>query len=123
MGDVLQRLSDRVPTPEVRFFTIVLITQQMTGGNLAETLAKLSDVLRGRKKMRDKVDAMSGEAKASAAIIGSLPFILSGALAIMQPDLIALLFTTSTGNLWIGIGIVSMTIGSLVMRKMIHFDI
>jgi tight adherence protein B len=123
MGDVLQRLSDRVPTPEVRFFTIVLITQQMTGGNLAETLAKLSDVLRARKRMRDKVDAMSGEAKASAAIIGSLPFILSGALAIMQPDLISLLFTTTTGNMWIGIGIVSMTFGSLVMRKMIHFDI
>jgi tight adherence protein B len=123
MGDVLQRLSDRVPTPEVRFFTIVLITQQTTGGNLAETLAKLSDVLRSRKRMRDKVDAMSSEAKASAGIIGSLPFILSGALAVLQPDLIGLLFTTSTGNMLIGIGVVMMIIGCLVMRQMIHFDI
>nr|WP_298683458.1 type II secretion system F family protein [uncultured Dongia sp.] len=122
MGDVLQRLSDRVPTPEVRFFTIVLITQQMTGGNLAETLSKLSDVLRARKRMRDKVTAMSSEAKASAAIIGSLPFILSGALAVLQPKLISLLFTTSTGNLWIGIGIAMMLVGSLVMRQMINFD-
>ncbi|WP_374655082.1 type II secretion system F family protein [Dongia sp.] len=123
MAEVLQRMSDRVPTPEVRFFTIVLITQQSTGGNLAETLAKLSDVLRSRKRMRDKVTAMSSEAKASAAIIGSLPFILSGALAVLQPHIISLLFTTSTGNLWIGIGIVMMIIGSLVMRQMIHFDI
>lgn len=123
MGDVLQRLSDRVPTPEVRFFTIVLITQQSTGGNLAETLAKLSDVLRSRKRMRDKVNAMSSEAKASAGIIGSLPFILSGGLAVLQPHIISLLFTTSTGNLLIGIGIVMMLIGCLVMRQMIHFDI
>ena len=123
MAEVLQRMSDRVPTPEVRFFTIVLITQQSTGGNLAETLAKLSDVLRSRKRMRDKVTAMSSEAKASAAIIGSLPFILSGALAVLQPHIISLLFTTSTGNLWIGIGIVMMLIGSLVMRQMINFDI
>ncbi len=123
MAEVLQRMSDRVPTPEVRFFTIVLITQQSTGGNLAETLAKLSDVLRQRKRMRDKVTAMSSEAKASAAIIGSLPFILSGALAVLQPHIISLLFTTSVGNLWIGIGIVMMLIGMFVMRQMINFDI
>lgn len=123
MGDVLQRLSDRVPTPEVRFFTIVLITQQTTGGNLAETLAKLSDVLRSRKRMRDKVQAMSSEAKASAGIIGSLPFILSGTLAVVQPHIISLLFTTPTGHMLIGIGIVMMLIGCLVMRQMIQFDI
>jgi len=123
MAEVLQRMSDRLPTAEVRFFTIVLITQQSTGGNLAETLAKLSDVLRQRKRMRDKVNAMSSEAKASAAIIGSLPFILSGALSVLQPQIISLLFTTDIGNLWIGIGIVMMLIGSLVMRQMIQFDI
>ncbi|MDY0870767.1 type II secretion system F family protein [Dongia rigui] len=123
MAEVLQRMSDRLPTAEVRFFTIVLITQQSTGGNLAETLSKLSDVLRQRKRMRDKVTAMSSEAKASAAIIGSLPFILSGALAVLQPEIISLLFTTDIGNLWIGIGIVMMLIGSLVMRQMIQFDI
>lgn len=123
MAEVLQRMSDRLPTAEVRFFAIVLVTQQSTGGNLAETLAKLSDVLRQRKRMRDKVTAMSSEAKASAGIIGSLPFILSGALSVLQPDIIGLLFTTDTGNLWIGIGIVMMLIGSFVMRKMIQFDI
>lgn len=123
MAEVLQRMSDRLPTAEVRFFTIVLITQQSTGGNLAETLAKLSDVLRQRKRMRDKVNAMSSEAKASAAIIGALPFILSAALSVLQPKIISLLFTTDTGNLWIGIGIVMMLIGAFVMRQMIQFDI
>ncbi len=93
MADALQRMSDRLPSPEFRYFTIVLGTQQTTGGNLAETLAKLSDVLRQRKKMRDKVQAMSSEAKASAGIIGSLPLFVMGALSFLAPDYVALLFT------------------------------
>lgn len=121
-GEVLQRLSDRVPTPEVRFFTIVLITQQTTGGNLAETLAKLSDVLRQRKKMKDKVQALSSEAKASAAIIGSLPFIMIAGMAFTQPKMLALLFTHPTGHVLLGIGVGMMVTGMLVMRKMINFN-
>ena len=70
LEDCLNRLITRVPTNEARFFAIVLITQQTTGGNLAETLAKLSGILRDRKKMRDKIKALSSEAKSSAAIIG-----------------------------------------------------
>lgn len=122
-AEVLQRLSDRVPTPEVRFFTIVLITQQTTGGNLAETLAKLSDVLRARKRMRDKVQAMSSEAKASAAIIGSLPFVMIAGMSVMQPKLIGLMFTHPTGHFLLGIGAGMMLVGMMVMRKMINFDI
>lgn len=122
MGDVLQRLSDRVPTPEVRFFTIVLITQQSTGGNLAETLAKLSDVLRQRKKMKDKVQALSSEAKASASIIGSLPFIMIAGMSFTQPKMLGLLFTHPTGHVLLGIGVGMMVTGILVMRKMINFD-
>jgi tight adherence protein B len=121
-GEVLQRLSDRVPTAEVRFFTIVLITQQTTGGNLAETLAKLSDVLRQRKKMKDKVQALSSEAKASAGIIGSLPFIMIAGMAFTQPHMLSLLFTNPTGHVLLGIGIGMMVTGILVMRKMINFD-
>lgn len=122
MGEVLQRLSDRVPTPEVRFFTIVLITQQSTGGNLAETLAKLSDVLRQRKKMKDKVQALSSEAKASAAIIGSLPFIMIAGMSFTQPKMLALLFTHPTGHVLLGVGVGMMVTGILVMRKMINFN-
>jgi len=122
MADALQRMSDRLPSPEFRYFTIVLGTQQQTGGNLAETLAKLSDVLRQRKKMRDKVQAMSSEAKASAGIIGSLPLFVMGALSFLAPDYIALLFTTSSGNFMLAICVVTMGMGVLVMRKMINFD-
>jgi tight adherence protein B len=122
MGDALQRMSDRIPSPEFRYFTIVLGTQQTTGGNLAETLAKLSDVLRQRKKMKDKVQAMSSEAKASAGIIGSLPLLVMGALSFLAPDYIALLFTTKSGNFMLALSCVIMGTGVLVMRKMINFD-
>ncbi|MDQ7249897.1 type II secretion system F family protein [Dongia sedimenti] len=122
MADALQRMSDRLPSPEFRYFTIVLGTQQTTGGNLAETLAKLSDVLRQRKKMRDKVQAMSSEAKASAGIIGSLPLFVMGALTFLAPDYVALLFTTETGNFMLAICVVVMGTGVMVMRKMINFD-
>ncbi|HVZ01785.1 MAG TPA: type II secretion system F family protein [Dongiaceae bacterium] len=122
MGDALQRMSDRIPSPEFRYFTIVLGTQQTTGGNLAETLAKLSDVLRQRKKMKDKVQAMSSEAKASAGIIGSLPLCVMGALSFLAPDYVSLLFTTKAGNFMLAISLVVMGTGVLVMRKMINFD-
>lgn len=122
MNDAMQRLSDRIPSQELRFFTIVLATQQTTGGNLAETLAKLSEILRARKKMREKVKAMSSEAKASAGIIGSLPVLLTLLLAFIAPDYIGLLFTTDAGNFMLGIGVSIMTMGVLVMRKMINFD-
>lgn len=122
MNDAMQRMSDRVPSQELRFFTIVLATQQQTGGNLAETLAKLSEILRARKKMREKVKAMSSEAKASAGIIGSLPVVVTTLLAFIAPDYIGLLFTNSTGNFILGIGVSIMAIGVFVMRKMINFD-
>jgi tight adherence protein B len=122
MADALQRMSDRLPSPEFRYFTIVLGTQQTTGGNLAETLAKLSDVLRQRKKMKDKVQAMSSEAKASAGIIGSLPLFVMAALSFLATDYVALLFTTETGNFLLAISAVVMGTGVMVMRKMINFD-
>ena len=122
MADALQRMSDRLPSPEFRYFTIVLGTQQTTGGNLAETLAKLSDVLRQRKKMRDKVQAMSSEAKASAGIIGSLPVLVMAALWFLARDYILLLFTTESGNFMLALCIVIMGTGVMVMRKMINFD-
>ncbi|MGE5547807.1 MAG: type II secretion system F family protein [Solirubrobacterales bacterium] len=118
----LVRMSKRVPTAEVRFFAIVIAIQQQTGGNLADTLSKLADVLRARKRMRDKVQAMSSEAKASAGIIGSLPLAVSGILALVAPDYIALLFTTSTGNWIVGGCLLWMGTGIVVMRQMINFE-
>jgi tight adherence protein B len=101
----------------------VLITQQTTGGNLAETLAKLSGILRDRKKMRDKIKALSSEAKSSASIIGAMPFAVAGVLSFTAPDYVSLLFTTNAGNWCIVVGAVSFGTGILVMRKMINFEI
>jgi tight adherence protein B len=123
LEESLNRLVMRVPTTEVRFFTIVLVTQQTTGGNLAETLAKLAGILRDRKKMRDKIKALSSEAKASAGIIGSLPFAVSGILSFIAPDYVSLLVTTSAGNWCLVFGAASFGVGIMVIRKMISFEI
>jgi tight adherence protein B len=123
LEECLNRLVMRVPTNETRFFAIVLITQQTTGGNLAETLAKLSGILRDRKKMRDKIKALSSEAKSSAGIIGAMPFAVAGVLSFTAPDYVSLLITTNAGNWCIVVGAVSFGMGILVMRKMITFEI
>ena len=122
LDDLMARGIERLPTAEYKFFSIVIQIQRQTGGNLADTLANLSTVLRDRKKMRDKAQAMASEAKASAMIIGSLPFCVAGLLSVVNPDYLMLLFTETTGNILLGIGAFWMTLGSLVMRKMINFS-
>jgi tight adherence protein B len=121
IDDLMSKGIQRLPTPEYKFFAIVTQIQRQTGGNLAETLSNLSNVLRERKKMRDKAQAMASEAKASAMIIGSLPFCVAGLLSIVNPDYLMLLFTERTGNYLLAFGAFWMTCGSLVMRKMINF--
>lgn len=117
----LQRMYERMPLPEVNFFNIVLVIQQRTGGNLSEALGNLSSVLRARKMLKEKVKALSSEAKASAMIIGSLPFIVMGLVYMVRPAYMALLFTTPQGNLiLLGAGIM-MTSGILIMRSMVNF--
>ena len=121
IDDLMARGIQRLPTAEYKFFAIVTQIQRQTGGNLAETLSNLSTVLRERKKMRDKAQAMASEAKASAMIIGSLPFAVAGILSVVNPDYLMLLFTEKTGNYLLAFGAFWMTCGSLVMRKMINF--
>ncbi|HNB28345.1 MAG TPA: type II secretion system F family protein [Alphaproteobacteria bacterium] len=123
LEDCMNRFTSRVPSNETRFFSIVLVTQQTTGGNLAETLAKLATILRDRKRMRDKIRALSSEAKSSAGIIGSLPFAVGAILSFIAPDYVSILFTTSAGNWCVFAGFLIMTVGVLVMRKMINFEI
>ena len=117
----LDKIYERMPLPEVNFFQIVLSIQQKTGGNLSEALGNLSKVLRERKKMRAKIQAMSQEAKASAAIIGSLPPGVMLMIYFTSPDYMSVLFTTSAGNMIIVSGLMWMGIGILVMKKMIDF--
>lgn len=117
----LRRMYERMPLPEVNFFAIVLTIQQKTGGNLSEALGNLALVLRDRKRMKGKIQAMSSEAKASAAIIGSLPFAVMMLVYLSSPQYIMLLFTEKFGNmLLLGSG-TWMFIGILVMKKMINF--
>ncbi len=117
----LERLYDRMPLSEVNFFATVLNIQKTTGGNLGESLSNLSAVLRGRKLLREKIKALSAEAKMSAYVIGSLPIIVMILVTIASPDYMNELYTTTTGhrNLMIGAGM--MVFGTLTMKKMINF--
>ncbi len=122
LAEACTRLYERMPLPEANFFGIVVAIQQKSGGNLAEALGNLSKVLRDRKKMTEKIQAMSMEAKASAAIIGSLPPIVMFLVYITTPGYISLLWTHPTGQLLLAGCVTWMTMGILVMKKMINFD-
>lgn len=117
------RMMLTMPLSEVNFFAIVIAIQAQAGGNLSESLSNLSRVLRDRRKMRSKVQALSMEAKASAAIIGALPFIVALLVYMTSPNYIMILFTDPRGHLILGASGVWMSIGILVMRNMIQFDI
>ena len=122
LGEACTRLYDRMPVPEANFFGIVIAIQQKSGGNLSEALGNLSKVLRDRKKMAEKIQAMSMEAKASAAIIGSLPPIVMLLVYLSTPGYISLLWTHPTGQLMLVGCVIWMSIGIMVMKKMINFD-
>jgi tight adherence protein B len=123
MEAALQETADRLGTPEFQFFVITLAIQRETGGNLAETLANLADVLRKRAAMRLKIRAMSSESKASAYIVGSLPFIVFGLVYMMNPNYLGGFFSDPRlmiagvgGLVWMGIGV-------FIMAKMVNFEI
>jgi tight adherence protein B len=122
LGEACTRLFERMPVPEANFFGIVIAIQQKSGGNLSEALGNLSKVLRDRKKMAEKIQAMSMEAKASAGIIGSLPPIVMLLVYLSTPDYISLLWTHPTGQLMLVGCLIWMSIGIMVMKKMINFD-
>jgi tight adherence protein B len=122
MAEAVGKLPERIPVPEASFFAIVVAIQSRAGGNLSEALGNLSRVLRERKRLKGKITAMSGEAKASAAIIGALPVIVMVLVYVTSPGYISLLFSTQLGNVILGFSAVWMVLGVLVMRKMINFD-
>ncbi len=122
IGDACMKLYESIPVPEANFFGIVVSIQQRSGGNLSEALGNLSRVLRDRKKMKAKIQAMSMEAKASASIIGALPIMVMGLVWLTSPSYIALLWTEPLGRVMLACCAAWMLIGILVMRKMINFD-
>jgi tight adherence protein B len=123
MEAALQETADRLGTAEIQFFVITLAIQRETGGNLAETLNNLSEVLRKRSQMRLKIRAMSSESKASAWIVGALPFIVFGLIWMINQEYMIkffedqrLMIAGSGGLIWMGIGV-------FIMAKMIDFEI
>jgi tight adherence protein B len=123
MEAALQETAERLGTPEFQFFVITLAIQRETGGNLAETLSNLSDVLRKRAQMRLKIRAMSSESKASAYIVGSLPFIVFGLVWMINPHYMGGFFTDQRLMVAGMGGIVWMALGGLIMAKMVNFEI
>ncbi|MEF2547538.1 type II secretion system F family protein [Aurantimonas sp. E1-2-R+4] len=122
ISESVERLYRSVPIPETNFFSIVITIQAQAGGNLSEALGNLSKVLRDRKKMKGKIQAMSMEAKASGGIIGSLPIIVGGLVYLTTPDYISILFTTDTGKIILLASAIWMALGIFTMKKMINFD-
>lgn len=119
----IERMMLTMPLFEVSFFSTVINIQAQAGGNLSEALSNLSKVLRDRKKMRAKVNALSMEAKASAVIIGALPFIVMLLVHFTSPDYLAVLFTDMRGHIILSASGLWMLIGIFIMRQMINFDI
>jgi tight adherence protein B len=121
MEQALKRMMESMPTPEVGFFAIVMTIQGKSGGNLSEALGNLAFVLRDRKRLQGKIKAMSSEAKASAGIIGSLPPAVMGIVYLTTPGYIMKLFTERAGNIMLAVCLIWMSMGIMVMRKMINF--
>lgn len=122
LSKAFERMYDRTPLQEVNFFAIVIAIQAQTGGNLAEALTNLSQVLRDRYRLQAKIKAFSAEAKASAVIIGALPPCVMAIVYLTTPDYIALLWTEKLGKVMLMASAVWMLMGLIVMRKMINFD-
>ncbi len=123
LNEALWTVAERLQIQEFKFFVISLSIQQETGGNLAEILQNLSTMIRRREQVKLKIKAMSSEARASAMIVGSLPFVMSVLIYIINPDYILQLVIDPRGWLLLGIGLTSMTLGMAVMAKMVRFEI
>jgi tight adherence protein B len=122
LSAAFERMSERMPLQEVSFFAIVIAIQHQTGGNLAEVLSNLAQVLRDRYRLEAKVRAFSAEAKTSAIIIGALPPCVILAVFFTSPGYISILWHDTLGNMMLIGSAIWMFIGVLVMRKMINFD-
>lgn len=122
LAEAISKLPSRMPVAEANFLAIVVMIQSQSGGSLSEALGNLSKVLRERKAMKGKIVAMSQEAKSSAAIIGSLPFLVVGVLSLTSPSYMMLLFNDPVGNIIVAGSGLWMLTGILIMKKMISFD-
>ena len=121
--DALRRLAARVDEQDVHFFVVVLAVQQETGGNLAEILKNLSNVIRGRKRLKQKIRAMTSEGKATLWVLGALPVFVYCAIAFTSPEYLDPLYQTLMGNIILGAAIGLIVMAIFVINKMIDIDI
>ena len=121
LAEGLDRMMQRMPLPEVKFFAVVIAIQQQAGGNLSEALGNRAGVLRDRVKLQMKVRALSAEAKASAGVLAALPPVVATLIYLSSPGYIGMLFSTRTGNFMLLGSAFWMFCGVMVMRKMINF--
>ncbi|HYG87403.1 MAG TPA: type II secretion system F family protein [Azospirillum sp.] len=122
LDGALWEVATRIDTPEFRFLIIAMAIQRETGGNLAETLGNLSDLLRKRRQMKLKIKALSSEARASAYIIGSLPFLMFFAISAVNPGYTTVFFEDPRAMIMGGIALGMIAVGAFVMYKMVNFD-
>lgn len=120
MNDALQQTADRLRVADFRFLVVALALQQKTGGSLAETLANLSGVLRARKALRQKAKSLSAEAKASASVLAVLPFLVGGAMYVLNRGLMQSLFTDPRGRFMVGVAFLSLVIGLITMAVIVR---
>jgi tight adherence protein B len=118
--EALQHTADRIRVPDFRFYVVALALQRRTGGGLAEALANLSNIIRRRKELRLKTRALTSESKASAAVLGALPFVVAAVLFFLNRELILVLFVDHRGRFMLGLAILSVLIGIAVMAIIIR---
>jgi tight adherence protein B len=123
LAEAIEGLAERIPVPETIYFGIIIAIQAKSGGNLAESLSNMSKVVRDRRKLRAKVQALSAEAKTSAGIIAAMPPGVAGMVYITTPSYIEVLWTTQTGQFVLVGCAIWMLMGVLIMRKMINFEV
>ncbi|MCH2548191.1 MAG: type II secretion system F family protein [Alphaproteobacteria bacterium] len=121
--DALQRMAHRVDEPDLQFFVVILSVQQETGGNLAEVLSNLSGIVRKRKQLRLKIKAMTSEGRATAYILGALPFVVFGAIHVTSPDYLLPLFNDPLGQMILGGSLGLVALAAFIVYNMLQIDI
>lgn len=121
--EALQRMAQRVDEPDLQFFVVILSVQQETGGNLAEVLSNLSGIVRKRKQLRLKINALTSEGRATAYVLGALPFIVFGAIHFTSPEYLLPLFNTGTGNMILAGALSLVALAAFIVYNMLQIDI
>jgi tight adherence protein B len=123
VAEALKNLARRVDCPDLHFFVVAILIQRETGGNLAEIAENIAQLIRKRFELQDRVRALAAEGKLSAIILFALPFFLALAFSVLNPTYLGVLFTDPIGKGMVGFAAVIMTIGAIIIKKMIHIKV